>query len=49
VAAAETLRSVNPLLDLASIQGVFTAKYTPALLDGQPVETNMTYSVNFRR
>jgi TonB family protein len=49
VGSAETLRSINPLLDLAAIQGVFTAQYAPATLDGQPIETHMTYTVNFRR
>ena len=48
VASAETMRSVNPLLDFAAIQGVFTARYTPTLVDGQPVESYMTYSVTFR-
>ena len=49
VGGAETLRSVSPLLDFAAIQGVFDARYTPTLLDGQPIETYMTYTVNFRR
>jgi TonB family protein len=47
VSSAETLRSLEPVLDLAAIQGVFTAAYTPTLLDGQPVPTIMTYTVNF--
>jgi TonB family protein len=47
IGAAETLRSAEPVLDLAAIQGVFTAKYSPTLLDGQPVETVMTYTVTF--
>jgi TonB family protein len=47
IGAAETLRSAEPVLDLAAIIGVFTAKYTPALVDGQPVESVMTYTVSF--
>jgi TonB family protein len=49
VGAAETLRSVSPLLDFAAIQGVFGARYTPTILDGQPIETYMSYTVSFRR
>ena len=41
VASAETIRSVNPLLDLAAIQGVFTAAiHAGALVDGQPVRND---------
>jgi TonB family protein len=47
IGSAETLRSAEPMLDLAAIQGVFSAAYSPTLLDGQPVETVMTYTVNF--
>ncbi len=47
VGGAETLRSVNPLLDFAAIQGVFTAQYTPSLIDGQAVETYIIYDVSF--
>lgn len=47
IGVAETLRSADPMLDLAAIRGVFSAAYTPTLLDGQPVETFITYTVNF--
>lgn len=47
IGSAETLRSINPVLDLASIRGVFTAKYAPGLLDGQPVEIRLIYDVSF--
>lgn len=47
IGSAETLSSINPVLDFTAIRGVFTAQYTPSLIDGQAVETYMIYNVSF--
>ena len=41
------LRSVHPLLDMAAIQAVSGWRFTPTLLNGQPVPVIMTVTVNF--
>jgi Gram-negative bacterial TonB protein C-terminal len=48
VSSAETLRSVLPAFDLAAIQSMFTSKWQPATLSGQPVDAYVTFSVLFR-
>ena len=47
VSSAETFRSVLPAFDLAAIQSMFTTKWEPATLGGQPVDSFVTYSVRF--
>ncbi len=44
---ARVLRSV-PLLDQAAVAAVLAWKYTPTLLNGQPVPIIMTVTVRFR-
>ena len=46
VNAAKVLRSV-PELDRAAIEAVMQWKYTPTLLNGEPVEVIMTVTVTF--
>lgn len=46
VSDAKVLRSI-PLLDKAAIDAVRQWKYTPTLLNGQPVELIMTVTANF--
>ncbi|MYB32185.1 MAG: M56 family metallopeptidase [Acidobacteria bacterium] len=48
VTDVEVVRSV-PLLDEAAVAAVAEWRYTPALLDGEPVSTRMTVSVTFTR
>ena len=48
VTDVEVVRSV-PLLDEAAVAAVSEWRYTPALLDGEPVSTRMTVSVTFTR
>jgi protein TonB len=43
---AKVLRSV-PLLDTAALEAVRQWRYTPTLLNGEPVEVIMTVTVNF--
>jgi protein TonB len=47
VIAAKVLRSV-PMLDDAALEAVRQWRYTPTLLNGEPVEVRMTVTVNFR-
>jgi len=47
VNAAKVLRSV-PELDRAAIEAVMQWKYTPTLLNGEPVEVIMTVMVTFQ-
>lgn len=47
IGSAETLSSINQVLDFTAIRGVFTAQFTPSLIDGQAVETYVIYDVNF--
>ncbi len=47
VSGAETLRGVLPAFDLEAIESLFTAKMTPATLGGEPIDSTMTYTVNF--
>jgi hypothetical protein len=47
VSSAETMRSVLPAFDLAAIQSMFTAKWTPATLGGEPVDAYVTFIVRF--
>jgi hypothetical protein len=47
VTGAETMRSVLPAFDLEAIHGMVNAQMTPATLGGQPVDANLTYSVEF--
>ena len=42
------LRSVHPLLDAAAIEAVRQWRYTPALLNGEPVPVVTTITVAFR-
>lgn len=46
VTDVEVLRSV-PLLDEAAVAAVSEWRYTPALVDGEPVSTRMTVTVTF--
>jgi hypothetical protein len=47
ISGAETLRGVLPAFDLEAIESLFTAKMTPATLGGEPIDTAITYTVNF--
>jgi hypothetical protein len=47
VSSAETLRSVLPAFDHAAIQSMFTSQWAPGTLGGQPVDTYVTYMVQF--
>jgi hypothetical protein len=44
---AETLRGVLPAFDLEAIRSLFNAKFTPATLGGQPVDSTITFSMFF--
>jgi protein TonB len=46
VSETRILRSI-PLLDQAAVDAVRQWKYSPTLLNGQPVELLMTVTVNF--
>ena len=48
VARAEVVQGV-PLLNTAALQAVRLWRYTPTLLNGQPVEVTMTVTVDFVR
>jgi TonB family protein len=41
-------KGVDPALDLAALRAVGQWRYTPTLLDGEPVNVIMTITVNFR-
>lgn len=47
VNSVEVLRSAHPLLDFEAVKAVAGWRYTPTLLDGQPVPVIMTVTVNF--
>ena len=47
VLSLAVLRSVHPLLDMAAIQAVSGWRFTPTLVDGEPVPVIMTVTVNF--
>lgn len=47
VTDAKVLRSVFPSLDRAALDTVRQWRYTPTLLNGQPVPVIMTVTVNF--
>jgi len=47
VADVKVLRSIEPALSSAAIEAVSQWEFMPTHLDGQPIETKMTVSVNF--
>ena len=49
VASVETVRSLHPVFDLVAIQGMFSARYKPMRINGEPVDTVLNYSVPFYR
>ena len=48
VGGAMVTRHVDPALDVSALRAVADWRYTPTLLNGQPVPVIMTVSVNFR-
>ena len=44
---AKVLRSAQAILDQAALEAVSQWKYSPTLLNGQPVDVIMTVTVNF--
>ncbi|MBP6704181.1 MAG: energy transducer TonB [Vicinamibacteria bacterium] len=48
VASITVLKGLDLLMDLEAIEAVSGWKYTPALLNGAPVQVVMTVTVNFR-
>ena len=47
ITGAETIRSVHPLFDLAAIQAMVQGRYTPAKINGTPVDSIINWSVPF--
>ena len=47
VTGVEVLRSRGSSLDAAAVEAVSAWEFLPTHLDGQPVETRMTVTVNF--
>jgi hypothetical protein len=43
-----TAQGVHPELDLAAMRAVSQWRYTPTLLEGDPVPVYMTVTINFR-
>jgi TonB family protein len=48
ITSLEVIRSVHPALNAAAMRAASDWRYTPTLLDGQPVPVIMTITVNFR-
>lgn len=49
VRGVHVLRPIHPLLDAAAMEAVRQWRFTPTLLNGQPVPVVMTVTVEFRR
>ena len=47
VSMVRVLRSVHASLDFEAIRAVLQWRYTPTLFKGEPVDTQMTVTVNF--
>ena len=47
VTGAETIRSLHPIFDLSAIQAVVQGRYTPAKMNGTPVDSFINVSMNF--
>jgi TonB family protein len=47
VTGVETIRSVHPLFDLAAIQSMVRGRFSPATLNGIPVESFVNQSIHF--
>jgi TonB family protein len=47
VTGAETIRSVHPLFDFAAIQAMIQGRYTPAKINGTPVDSFVNWSMQF--
>jgi TonB family protein len=45
----KVLRAVDPAFGAAAVEGVRQWEFLPTHLDGQPVETRMTVTVNFTK
>lgn len=48
ISALRVVRAPAPDLAKAAIDAVYRWRYTPTLLDGQPVPVQMTVTVNFK-
>jgi TonB family protein len=47
VTSVETIRSVHPLFDFAAIQSMARGRFSPATLNGTPVESFLHWSIQF--
>jgi hypothetical protein len=47
VTGVETIRSVHPLFDLAAFQSMVRGRFTPAKIDGTPVDSFVNWSIRF--